>query len=163
MEPIPEPMNAIPGDLRLTDDVTGAAPAADKLSFRATAYFFTIAAAAAGISVPLLVRLNGHTSGWIAFLVLGAVLAWRFLRTGGPAMLWMMGQPAGEMSATEAQVKDPVCGMTVDPMNAAKSEYEGQAYYFCSTSDKEAFDEHPERYANRGEPRESRQDERGAL
>ena len=31
------------------------------------------------------------------------------------------------------QVRDPVCGMTVDPTKAAgKSEYQGKTYYFCS-------------------------------
>ncbi len=29
-------------------------------------------------------------------------------------------------------VKDPVCGMEIDPKEAAgKSEYQGQTYYFC--------------------------------
>lgn len=29
-------------------------------------------------------------------------------------------------------VKDPVCGMMVDPETApAKAEYQGQTYYFC--------------------------------
>ena len=29
-------------------------------------------------------------------------------------------------------IKDPVCGMTVDPMSAAhKTEYGGKNYYFC--------------------------------
>jgi hypothetical protein len=31
----------------------------------------------------------------IAFLVLAAYLIWRFLKTGGPAMLRMMNRPAG--------------------------------------------------------------------
>ena len=43
--------------------------------------------------------------------------------------------------------KDPVCGMDVDPNNAAgRSEYEGQTYYFCSTGCKRAFDKEPEKY-----------------
>jgi Cu+-exporting ATPase len=45
-------------------------------------------------------------------------------------------------------VKDPVCGMEIDPGKAAgKSEYRGQTYYFCSPGCKKAFDKEPEKYA----------------
>lgn len=45
-------------------------------------------------------------------------------------------------------VKDPVCGMDVDPKTAeAKSEYKGQTYYFCSKGCKVTFDKNPEKYA----------------
>ncbi len=44
-------------------------------------------------------------------------------------------------------VKDPVCGMDVEPKTAAgKSEYKGQTYYFCSTGCKKDFDKEPEKY-----------------
>ena len=44
-------------------------------------------------------------------------------------------------------VKDPVCGMDIDPKTAAsKSEYHGQTYYFCSPGCKKAFDKEPEKY-----------------
>ena len=43
--------------------------------------------------------------------------------------------------------KDVVCGMEVDPKSAAaKSEYEGQTYYFCARGCKAAFDKDPEKY-----------------
>lgn len=46
-----------------------------------------------------------------------------------------------------ATVKDPVCGMMVEPETApAKSEYKGTTYYFCSTDCKEEFDADPESY-----------------
>lgn len=46
-----------------------------------------------------------------------------------------------------AQVKDVVCGMTVDTETAQhKSEYKGQTYYFCSASCKREFDQDPESY-----------------
>ena len=46
-------------------------------------------------------------------------------------------------------VKDPVCGMEVDPKTAGgKSDYKGQTYYFCSLGCKKAFDQEPEKYAN---------------
>jgi YHS domain-containing protein len=42
---------------------------------------------------------------------------------------------------------DPVCKMNVDPENApAKSEYEGETYYFCAPGCKAAFDRDPEKY-----------------
>ncbi|HLE52903.1 MAG TPA: YHS domain-containing protein [Anaerolineales bacterium] len=44
-------------------------------------------------------------------------------------------------------VKDPVCGMDVDPKTAAgKYEYQGQTYYFCSNGCKRAFEKEPEKY-----------------
>jgi YHS domain-containing protein len=46
--------------------------------------------------------------------------------------------------------KDPVCGMDVDPKTAtAKSEYEGQTYYFCSTGCKQSFDKDPKKYVGK--------------
>src|SRR4029079_14265580 len=52
------------------------------------------------------------------------------------------------MSAeTTAGVLDPVCGMTIDPANAAGSwEYKGQTYYFCHPSCLTRFKEAPESF-----------------
>ncbi len=48
-------------------------------------------------------------------------------------------------------VKDPVCGMEIDPATAAgKSEYKGQTYYFCSPGCKKSFDKDPEKYLSQG-------------
>jgi YHS domain-containing protein len=45
--------------------------------------------------------------------------------------------------------KDPVCGMEVTYETAqARSEYNGQTYYFCSLGCKEDFDKDPEKYVN---------------
>lgn len=42
---------------------------------------------------------------------------------------------------------DLVCEMQVDEQTAAaKSEYQGQTYYFCSPDCKRQFDKDPERY-----------------
>lgn len=44
-------------------------------------------------------------------------------------------------------VKDPVCGMQIDPKSAAgQSEHNGQTYYFCSDHCKNKFDHDPEYY-----------------
>jgi len=49
-------------------------------------------------------------------------------------------------------VKDPVCGMTVDPAKAAgKSEYRGATYFFCSDKCKQRFDSSPDHYLKPGE------------
>lgn len=45
------------------------------------------------------------------------------------------------------KVKDPVCGMTVDPGTAAASvEHAGRTWYFCCDHCREAFEADPERY-----------------
>jgi xanthine dehydrogenase accessory factor len=42
------------------------------------------------------------------------------------------------------EVKDPICGMTVDPQRARyKSEYDGRPFYFCCAHCKQAFDKEP--------------------
>ena len=47
--------------------------------------------------------------------------------------------------------KDPVCGMDVDPKEAAgKSDYNGVTYYFCGPGCKKAFDERPEKFVGVG-------------
>jgi len=45
------------------------------------------------------------------------------------------------------KVKDPVCGMMVDPQQAAgKAEHAGKTYYFCSLRCKERFEKEPEKF-----------------
>ena len=49
---------------------------------------------------------------------------------------------------TMATVKDPVCGMEIDPTTAAASvEHEGTTYYFCSQSCYDSFVAEPAKYA----------------
>ena len=49
-------------------------------------------------------------------------------------------------------VKDPVCGMDVDPETApGKSEYNGQTYYFCSMGCKLEFDRNPDKFVDAAE------------
>ena len=78
----------------------------------------------------------------VAFLLLSALLVWRFLRTGGPAMLAMMDRPM----AGDETVVDPVCGMRIEPSHAAGSrEHRGRTYHFCSDSCLRRFDADPGR------------------
>jgi YHS domain-containing protein len=108
----------------------------------------------------------------IAFLVLMAVLAWRFVTTGGIEMLRaharrpaaavepvghlahshvMAAMPGGEMERPTSAI-DPVCGMTVDPERAEyRSFQKGETYYFCSAGCKKTFDKDPAKYIGRGE------------
>lgn len=46
------------------------------------------------------------------------------------------------------KVKDPVCGMEIDPSTAPGSEeYEGKTYYFCSPACRNSFKDNPAQYA----------------
>jgi YHS domain-containing protein len=48
--------------------------------------------------------------------------------------------------------KDPVCGMEVDPAQAAATyEYKGTTYYFCAPGCKAAFEKEPEKYLSQPE------------
>ena len=48
---------------------------------------------------------------------------------------------------TSQMVKDVVCGMQIDPNEAAgKSEYQGQTYYFCAPGCKRKFDADPQQF-----------------
>ena len=49
-----------------------------------------------------------------------------------------------------AKVTDPVCGMTIDPDTAAaKRDYQGNTYYFCSQNCADTFDKDPEKVLNK--------------
>jgi len=57
------------------------------------------------------------------------------------------GLPILQGPAPSKGVKDPVCGMTVDPARAAgKYEYEGTTYYFCNPRCLEKFQAEPQKY-----------------
>jgi Cu+-exporting ATPase len=51
-------------------------------------------------------------------------------------------------ATAKAEVIDPVCGMTVDPVTAAgHSEYAGADYYFCSKGCRQKFETDPAKFA----------------
>lgn len=53
-----------------------------------------------------------------------------------------------------AQVKDPVCGMTVDPATApGQATHQGKTYYFCSEQCRVQFERTPEKFAGDGDAR----------
>jgi Cu2+-exporting ATPase len=48
------------------------------------------------------------------------------------------------------KVKDPVCGMELEPETAySKTEYGGKTFYFCSKQCEQKFKENPEKYASK--------------
>ena len=80
----------------------------------------------------------------IAFLILIAVLAWRFITTGG---IEMLRAHARRQEAGAKLVQDPVCAMSVDPATATvKLEHAGGTYYFCSDGCRSKFEKDPARY-----------------
>jgi P-type Cu+ transporter len=51
------------------------------------------------------------------------------------------------MERQGSSVRDPVCGMDINPLNAAATTaYQGQTFYFCSVECRHRFDQTPERY-----------------
>ncbi|HEV2102224.1 MAG TPA: heavy metal translocating P-type ATPase [Candidatus Acidoferrum sp.] len=67
-----------------------------------------------------------------------------------PVQIAAAGKPAmGTLPILGAtpRVKDPVCGMMVDPQKAAgKAEHDGKTYFFCSPRCKERFEKEPEKF-----------------
>ena len=52
-----------------------------------------------------------------------------------------------ERAVARQEAKDPICGMTVDIGKARhKSEFRGNAFYFCCAGCKQKFDKQPEQY-----------------
>jgi YHS domain-containing protein/uncharacterized membrane protein YraQ (UPF0718 family) len=81
----------------------------------------------------------------IAFLVLMAVLAWRFVTTGG---IEMLRAHARRPEVGAKLYRDPVCGMSVDPATATDQvEYMGTTHYFCSAGCRSKFERDPARYS----------------
>lgn len=52
-------------------------------------------------------------------------------------------------AAENATAIDPVCGMTVNPATAYKTDLAGSNYYFCSTGCQAKFKAAPNRYLDR--------------
>jgi xanthine dehydrogenase accessory factor len=57
------------------------------------------------------------------------------------------GRVVQNQEAQNQEVKDPICGMTVDVGVAKyKSEFDGKSFYFCCVGCKQTFDKQPDRY-----------------
>lgn len=56
------------------------------------------------------------------------------------------------MKDEKTLVRDPVCGMQIDPQKAAASRsHEGHTFYFCSPGCAKTFDADPHRFAHKDE------------
>src|SRR4051794_9073808 len=56
-------------------------------------------------------------------------------------------------NGAEGKVKDPVCGMSVDPLTAEhRAEHSGQPFYFCSAGCRAKFIAAPEKYLSARKP-----------
>jgi P-type Cu+ transporter len=67
-----------------------------------------------------------------------------------PAVADVVVEVPEEKEEKKMTVRDPVCGMDIDPATAAGStEYQGKSYHFCSTVCLQRFLDEPERYAGR--------------
>jgi P-type Cu+ transporter len=61
-------------------------------------------------------------------------------------------------------IRDPVCGMAVDPMTAEnRAGHAGHAYYFCSSRCRERFEAEPARYLTRAASQPARPSAREVL
>ena len=71
-------------------------------------------------------------------------------RRSGPAAGRRHHHPKGSDGATPAgpPLRDPVCGMAVDPATAVHTEHEGRRFFFCSSGCKAKFVADPHRYAS---------------
>src|SRR6056297_780542 len=51
--------------------------------------------------------------------------------------------PKTAMASNQITATDPVCGMTVDPGDSRRSEYQGESYFFCSAGCQAKFESEP--------------------
>ena len=62
--------------------------------------------------------------------------------------------PHERYAAAKAGVRDPVCGMTVDPTNSQhRFDYRSEIYHFCSAGCRTKFAANPEQYLDKSPPK----------
>ena len=71
------------------------------------------------------------------------------------------GAGAGPSSPDEA--KDPVCGMTIKTTGAKTAAFNGQVYYFCSTTCRDKFEAAPAQYATAAAPTQHKEHRHGCC
>ncbi len=59
----------------------------------------------------------------------------------------------GHQAGTDAKVRDPVCGMSVDPATSKhRFEYRGETYHFCAAGCRTKFAADPQAYLDKSKP-----------
>lgn len=89
----------------------------------------------------------------LLWIVVWGGLFFVMMRYGCGAHIGGHGHHGGEREGAKGgeSAKDPVCGMSVDPQQAAGASVRGgRTYYFCSTSCRDKFEQAPERYLGAG-------------
>ena len=133
--------------MRITDDNVNTVSAVvyTACAALAAAVLFAVATAA---GYNWVARIGG--AGWVFMLIMVILMP-----TVPSLLRGRVGQKTSEANIAkevvlEKLVKDPVCGMEIDPASAAgSSEYEGQTIYFCNLNCKQSFDAEPEKYAKK--------------
>ena len=73
---------------------------------------------------------------------------------GPDAAIAKAGRPPGSAPSPGLTVKDPVCGMDVDPHTAKhRADHEGHPYYFCCAGCRTKFANDPARYLKADQPK----------
>lgn len=106
------------------------------------------------INVPAGLELGGETLPEIALSVMAEIVRLRRHAAEEPAQpaigstrAPMPVMQAGAQGQTNAQTKDPVCGMIVATASARyKTVFGGETFYFCCLRCKEAFEDSPHSY-----------------
>ena len=97
--------------------------------------------------------MSGSTILWI--IIIGGLFFW-MMRKGGCGAghgghdsgggEGHSGHGEEEERKTPGMVKDPVCGMFVDPKNSLSSRHMNATFYFCSQACKDKFSGEPMKY-----------------
>ncbi|MFQ5868136.1 MAG: YHS domain-containing protein [bacterium] len=95
---------------------------------------------------------------WI--IIIGGLFFW-MMRRGGCGMMGHgghgghgsgggqkghSGHGEGSGRGSSLMIKDPVCGMFVDPQTSTSSQHMGKTFYFCDEVCKKEFDKEPMKY-----------------
>lgn len=99
------------------------------------------------VKCPAGLQLGAVTPPEIGFSIMGEILQLRRSNIDQAAAAAQTAIPAADVMPN-AEVVDPVCGMTIQVAGARyTSVYDGKTFIFCGVGCKEHFDREPERYA----------------
>jgi len=98
----------------------------------------------AAVTNPAGVDIASYAPAEIAASILAEIVD---VRTGGADSVATCAGAADSSTAADAKATDPVCGMTVDPAEAATSvDHDGETYHFCCRGCADSFRSDPTEY-----------------